>query len=799
MDGQYPYEKLGLMYLGRELSLAGGVSPQAPLLYKNKDLTTHGVIIGMTGSGKTGLGIAVIEEAIMDNVPSIVIDPKGDMGNLLLSFPRCTPEEFLPWIDPGEAAAKEMTVEQLAARTAKTWQEGLASWDQGPERIAALRAKTELTIYTPGSSAGLPVSVLNSFQAPAAEMADDTDTLNSLVSSTATSLLALIGVEGDPLQSREHILLSSLFLHCWRLGQDLAMEALIGHIVNPPFAKVGVFPLDTFFPQAERLTLAMRLNNIVASPTFAAWTAGEPLDIQRLLYTEEGAPRTAIFSLAHLSETERMFFVTMLLNRFIGWMRHQPGTGSLKALLYMDEIFGYFPPVAAPPSKKPMLLLLKQARAYGIGIILATQNPVDLDYKGLANIGTWFVGRLQTSQDQDRVVDGIAGASNGTLDGAKVRKMLSALKGRQFVLHSAHQDEPLLFETRWVMSYLKGPMSLADVKKLMEGTKRPPAPAQAPEPAASPPGTPAGSVATPGRQPVVSQAIEQRYHLQNVVSEEIRFAPWLTGRASVRFYNSARNIDVVRPVSLRYLLDEQYRQPDWRAAEELAYTLDDCRTAAPENSLFFPLPPVFFEQKDCKALAKAFGDYLYQNSRLELYRVKSEGFESSPGETLADFKVRFHDALRGKKDAAVEKLRQKYQVREAALVDKLNRALARLDREKADVESKAADTLVSFGAAVVGAFFGRKTFSSSTIGRAASGVRSAGRVVRAKDDVRRVEEEVAMLRRELESLAVEIERQAGELAAEFSAERYAIETFAITPRRSDIFDVRIVLLWEMVV
>lgn len=798
MDGQYPYEKLGLMYLGRELSLAGSISPQGPLLYKNKDLTTHGVIIGMTGSGKTGLGMALIEEAIMDNVPSIVIDPKGDMGNLLLTFPGCTPAEFMPWIDPGEAAAKEMTVEQLAARTAKTWQEGLASWDQGPERIAALRTKTELTIYTPGSTAGMPVSVLNSFQAPSPEAAEDTDTLNSLVSSTATSLLALIGVEGDPLQSREHILLSSLFLHCWRLGQDLSMELLIGHIVNPPFAKVGVFPLDTFFPQPDRLALAMRLNNIVASPTFAAWTAGDPLDIQRLLYTEEGAPRTAIFSLSHLAETERMFFVTMLLNRFIGWMRHQPGTGSLKALLYMDEIFGYFPPVAAPPSKKPMLLLLKQARAYGIGIILATQNPVDLDYKGLANIGTWFVGRLQTSQDQDRVVEGIAGASNGTLDGERVRKMLSTMKGRQFVLHSAHQDEPLLFETRWVMSYLKGPMSLADVKKLMENKKNPPAAGQAPEPAAPPSGTSAESIA-PGRQPVVSQAIEQRYHLQNVVSEEIRFAPWLAGSASVRFNNSARNIDVVRPVSLRYLLGEQYRQPDWRAAEELPYTLDDCRAAAPANSLFLPLPPVFFEQKDCKALAKAFGDYLYQNSRLELYRVKSEGFESKPGETQSDFKVRFHDYLRGKKDAAVEKLRQKYQVREAALVDKLNRALARLDREKADVEIKTADSLVSFGAAVVGAFFGRKTFSSSTIGRAASGVRSAGRLVQAKNDVRRAEEEVVALRAELDGLVVEIERQAGELAAEFSTDRYAIETFAITPRRSDIFDVRIVLLWEMVV
>jgi len=543
----------------------------------------------------------------------------------------------------------------------------------------------------------------------------------------------------------------------------------------------------------------MRLNNIVASPTFASWTAGEPLDIQRLLYTAEGAPRTAIFSLSHLAETERMFFVTMLLNRFIGWMRHQPGTGSLKALLYMDEIFGYFPPVAAPPSKKPMLLLLKQARAYGIGIILATQNPVDLDYKGLANIGTWFVGRLQTSQDQDRVVEGIAGASNGTLDGAKVRKMLSALKGRQFLLNSAHLDEPLLFETRWVMSYLKGPMSLADVKQLMAGKKNQAVAGQvtAAAPSIGPTTTAPMATSEPGGQPVVSQAIEQRYHLQNVVSETIRFAPWLAGSASVRFYNGPRNIDVVRPVIMRYFLAENYRQPDWGVAEKLPYTLDDCRTVAPESSHFYPLPPVFFEQKDCRALARAFGDYLYQHSRLELYRVKSEGFESTPGEKPIDFKIRFQDYLREKKDAAVEKLRQKFQTRQATLVDKLNRALVRLDREQAEVQGKTADTLVSFGTAVVGAFLGRKTFSTSTIGRAASGVRSAGRVALAKDDVRRVEEEVAMLRQELSSLTAEIERQAGELADGFLIERYAIETFAITPRRSDIFDIRLVLLWEM--
>jgi hypothetical protein len=307
MSGDYPYEKLGLLYLGRELDLASGDSSERLLLLKNKDLTTHGVIIGMTGSGKTGLGIGLIEEAIIDGLPSIIIDPKGDMGNLLLSFPECRPEDFLPWIDPAEAARRELSMEQFAEQTATTWREGLASWDQGTERIATLRGKTEMTIYTPGSTAGMPISVLSSFAAPAEEVRSDADTLNSLVTSTVTSLLALIKISGDPLQSREHILLSSLLLHFWRNGSSLSMEELIGHIVNPPFVKVGVFPLNTFYPQPERMELAMNLNNILASPTFAAWTQGEPLDIQRILYTAEGKPRTAIFSIAHLSEAERMF------------------------------------------------------------------------------------------------------------------------------------------------------------------------------------------------------------------------------------------------------------------------------------------------------------------------------------------------------------------------------------------------------------------------------------------------------------------------------------------------------------
>jgi len=797
VENQYPYEKLGLFYLGREVDMESREPSQLPLLYKNKNFTTHAAIIGMTGSGKTGLGVALIEEAIMDNVPSIIIDPKGDMGNLLLSFPDLRSEDFAEWIDPASAAGKDLSVPAYADQVAESWRDGLASWGQTGDRIRMLREKTDMTIYTPGSTAGVPVSVLSSFKAPSEKILNDTDTLNSLVNSTTTSLLSLVDVTGDSLQSREHILLSSLLLHFWRKGDDLSLEDLIGNIVNPPFDKVGIFPLDTFYEQSKRMNLAMNLNNILASPTFAAWTQGVPLDIQKILYSEDGRPQTAIFSIAHLSETERMFFVTMLLNQFTGWMRRQQGSSSLKALLYMDEIFGFFPPTANPPSKKPMLLLLKQARAFGVGIVLATQNPVDLDYKGLSNIGTWFVGRLQTSQDQDRVLEGIVGAGDGNLDARLVRTLLSDMKGRQFLLNSVYLEEPLLFETRWVMSYLKGPISKFDIKKLMEKKKASSIGTDLSEDY-QPVQSMSGSQGAPGRPPVLARGIEQVHFLQNMVSDEIRFEPWLWATGSVRFFNSLRNIDVVKEFSLRLYVDEEFSRADWSAAETCTYAEDDCIGESPGNSKFYPLPAGFSEMRDFKRMERSLSDYLYQNERQELFRIKGTKFESVPEESLGDFNVRFGDHLREEKDIAVEKMREKYEIRQERLEKKLQTAYNRLEKEKVDVKTKTTDSLISFGIAAVGAFFGRKVLSAGNIGKAATGMRSVGRVAKERGDVTRAEELVLDLQQERDELSVEIEENIIELAETFSIDSYEVEKFSIKPRRSDIFNIHMMLLWEMV-
>jgi hypothetical protein len=381
------YEKLGVFYLGQLYDLDAKERLDPLLLYDSRDLVTHAVCVGMTGSGKTGLCVGLLEEAALDGIPAIVIDPKGDLGNLLLTFPELRASDFRPWINEEDASRKGKTPDEYAAAQAELWANGLAGWGQDRERIQRLREAAEFTIYTPGSTAGRPLSILKSFAAPDASLRDDPELLGDKIETTVTGLLGLLGIEADPIQSREHILISTILKAAWQAGRSLDLPALIQAIQQPPVSRIGVMEVDSFYPAKERYGLALKLNNLIASPGFESWLTGEPLNIDGLLYTPAGKPRISIVSIAHLSEPERMFFVSLLLNETVGWMRTQSGTTSLRALIYMDEIFGYFPPVANPPSKKPLLTMLKQARAYGVGVVLATQNPVDLDYKGLSNTG----------------------------------------------------------------------------------------------------------------------------------------------------------------------------------------------------------------------------------------------------------------------------------------------------------------------------------------------------------------------------------------------------------------------------
>ncbi|HQU72245.1 MAG TPA: DUF87 domain-containing protein, partial [Calditrichia bacterium] len=484
------FEKLGLFYLGKQVNPGDGELSEDYLLYESKDLTTHAVCVGMTGSGKTGLCVTLLEEAAIDGIPAIIIDPKGDLGNLLLTFPDLQPQDFQPWVNPDSARQKDMSVADFAKDQAELWRKGLAGWGQDGERIRRLRDSTTISIFTPGSSAGLPVSILSSFSAPDPATREDMDLFRERVQTTTSGLLSLLGIDADPLQSREHILVSNILEQTWYAGKNLDLGGLIQMIQAPPMTRIGVFDLESFYPGPERFKLAMALNNLLAAPGFQTWMEGASLDISELLYDDKGRPRTAIFSIAHLSDAERMFFVTLLLNQVLGWMRGQSGTTSLRALLYMDEVFGYLPPIGEPPSKRPLLTLLKQARAFGLGVVLATQNPVDLDYKGLSNTGTWFIGRLQTERDKDRLADGLSGIG---VDRQHLMELISNLKKRQFILQNVHEKAPALFQTRWAMSYLAGPLTRDHIKTLMEGRKNA-APSTS---ATAAPSVPAPGVAAP--------------------------------------------------------------------------------------------------------------------------------------------------------------------------------------------------------------------------------------------------------------------------------------------------------------
>ena len=489
----------------------------------------------MTGSGKTGLCLSLLEEAAIDGVPAIAIDPKGDIGNLLLTFPDLQAADFQPWVDTGEASRKGQSVEEFASATAETWRKGLAEWNQDGARIQRLRDAAEVAIYTPGSNSGRPLSILRSFTAPDAATSSDATALKERIGSAVAGLLGLLGIDADPIKSREHILLSAILDAAWRKGQGPDLAAIIQAVQKPPFDKVGVFDVESFYPAKERMELALRVNGLLASPGFEAWLEGEALDIQKLLYTDAGKPRISIISIAHLNDAERMFVVTLIANELVAWMRRQSGTTSLRAVFYMDEVFGYFPPSAMPPSKLPLLTLMKQARAFGLGVVLATQNPVDLDYKGLGNAGTWFIGRLQTERDKNRVIEGLLGTeAAGGMDRAGLEALMSSLTQRTFLMRNVHDDAPVLLRTRWALSYLRGPLTLAEIKRLTDGAGRraPSGPAAAGATARTPSaGHGAGARPLPPRssRPVVQAGVTERFLRAGTGAAAV-----ITSRASAR-------------------------------------------------------------------------------------------------------------------------------------------------------------------------------------------------------------------------------------------------------------------------
>ena len=643
----------------------------------------------------------------------------------------------------------------------------------------------DLAIYTPGSNAGLPVSVLQSFNAPEQVLIDDVDLYRERVQATATGILTLLGIDTDPVASREHILLSRLLDNAWSAGNDLDIPGLIAEIQEPPISKIGVMSIDSFYPAKDRFALAMRLNNLLAAPGFEVWMQGEPLRAKSLLYTEEGKPRISVMSIAHLDDAQRMFFVCMLLNELIAWMRAQQGTSSLRAILYMDELFGYMPPVANPPSKQLFLTLLKQARAYGLGLVLSTQNPVDLDYKGLSNTGTWFIGRLQTERDKARVMEGLEGASSGDFDKQAMERTIAGLGKRRFLLHNVHEDEAVIFNTRWVMSYLAGPLTRDHIRTLMSTAKNKIAAA-------------AKALSKPKRKsndsaPALPPSIEQ--YFVSGSGEDIVYHPRLVAGGDVVFTSSRYNIEDERAVLHTVEFDDGPVAIDWDYAEPLGIAVGDLEDSGDKTASYASCPAAASKAKGYPGWNKEYKRWLRQHENITLYRSKRFRLTSAAGETEGDFRTRLQDAASEKRDLAIAKVRKRYAGKATTLENRLMRAEQTIAVQKQQSTKKKLDTAVSFGTAILGAVLGRKRLSSSSATRMGSAIKTAGSARKEAADVKRAQQTAAKVKTDIAALSKALAKEVADLDTSFDAQSEALEEIVVRAKSTDIYVAVTGLVW----
>ncbi len=830
-----PPEKLGSFYLGAAYDIKDKCILGESVNYDARDLTTHAVCVGMTGSGKTGLCIGLLEEAAIDKVPAIIIDPKGDMTNLLLQFECLDPSDFDKWVNADDAGRKGMTTKEYAAAIAAKWKNGLADWGQGQERIEQLKNAVDYTIYTPGSDAGIPINILGSFAAPGINFDEDAEMLRERIQGTVAALLGMVESKADPVRSREGILLSTLFEHYWRLNQNLDLATLIQSIMKPPIKQLGVFDVDTFFPEKDRFELAMDFNTLIASPQFRYWLQGDALDIDQIYFTKEGKPRHSIFYIAHLSESERMFFVTLLLNSLITWMRKQSGTTSLRSLLYFDEIFGYFPPTAQPPSKKPLLTILKQARAFGVGAVLVTQNPVDIDYKGLSNAGTWFIGKLQTDKDKERVLSGLEGAiaEAGASEATDFGKLISALSSRVFLMHNVHDAQPVVYHTRWVMSYLRGPMTRPQLKELMKAKKEARAKTVlsakgkgqgaeaeykesdenmviqkviAAKPAMPKLGGDSIVEKVANTPPAVSPSVEQRFFsIWKSAAEAERdlgrkgqvslvYEPVILTAGKVRFYDSKRNIDVVEDRSYLSLAPDDFGRTNWELAEEVC-DWENALLNQPDNPegiaiRYEAVADTMNTAKELGKVKKSFSDWLYQTQRflnlehedLKLYKKSNESDQA--------FRMRVQQVARELRDEELDELQDKYEVK----LDKINERIRKEENELAEAEAEASSRKkaewIGMAETFVSIFVRRRSRSLNANSTKSRMSKKAALKVKAS------QEELVELEKDFTEMETELKGKLDEIRQKWDTVAEGITSREIKPRRADVKVDSVILTWE---
>ena len=810
-------EQNGMLYLGGRVDGNGEPLADAPLLYDARDLTTHAVCLGMTGSGKTGLGVGLIEEVALSGIPALVIDPKGDMTNLMLAFPDLLPEDLKPWVDIEAARRRDLSIDEYAQHVAESWRKGLAQWGIDGARIARFRDSVETVIYTPGSDAGRSLSIVESLHAPPLDWDRDAGILRERISSTVSAILALVGIESDPVSGREHILMAAILERVWRSGQDVDLGRLILEVQKPPFDHLGVLPLEVFYPEKDRMKLALALNGLLASPSFAAWMQGDPLSAGALLRAADGRPRISIFTLAHLQDAERFFFVTLLLEQVRSWLRVQEGTPNLRALLYFDELYGFMPPYPAnPPTKELLLTLLKQARSQGMGLVLATQNPVDLDYKGLSNAGTWFIGKLQTANDRERVLEGLRGASlevGVSVEGTSLGDLIAGLQPRTFLMHNVHGDAPVLFRTRHVMSYLRGPLTRVQIQELTRGGARPgqrtaaeqpTLPAQSvtvatpdivPEKVQEPPAT----AGLPTRAPLLPSGVRQFFLPVQVPLEwAIRkaeasgrmiiyqqqllvYRPALYGRAAVRIESAKHDVSEKLTVSRVIPVPEDDPFVAWHT-EPIATTLEQLDERPAQGARFGSLPVLLGDAKRLRAVEREFADFVYREVSLTLSYHPELKLTARPDEPAGEFRRRCADALRERRDAEIEKLEKSYQTKVDRLQDRIRREERELDQDETEFEARKREELLSAGESVLNLLTRRR--QSRMLSTAS---RKRRMTQRAKADLSDSKRMIEDLQDDLEDLLGELEEEIEAVKARWSETAENLDTVSLRPRKSDIY------------
>ncbi len=796
----------GKFYLGRIVDAKTQQVTNQPLLYKADDLTTHAFVVGMTGSGKTGLCICLLEEAALQGIPALILDPKGDMTNALLHFPNFAPADFEPWVNADLARREGKSVQQAAQEAAALWKQGLADWGISPERVQQLAQAAQFAIYTPGSDSGIPINILTSFEAPHLSWDENREALREKIASTVTALLGLVGLSDvDALRSREHILLSNILEHAWIAGKDLTLSELILQTQSPPFTKLGVFDVDTFFPPKDRFSLAMLLNNILAAPSFQPWIEGQPLEIDKLLYSENGRPRHSVFYLAHLSESERMFFVTLLYTAVESWMRAQPGSGSLRAIVYFDEVFGYLPPLSNPPSKTVILRMLKQGRAFGVAQVLVTQNPVDIDYKALSNAGTWCIGKLQTDQDKQRLLDGLEGAVAGGMNRSEYDKLISGLGKRVFLMHNVHAKGPLLFQTRWAMNYLAGPLTRAQIPLLnrlgtaspisktppKEATtasaSRPPITPQAPQTelySATKPPAPTGvaEIFLPLKESLPKALQKAGLSASATQQVNVVYRPALLGQVTVRYLNRKYGLDsqnsttvqVSDPDRRGFVRWEEHRTQPLDIREADKSPLPDARFAALETPLS--------DAKLIGAMQKDFLDWAFRNAVLSIKVNDALQLACVPPMTESEFRTRCAEIARQKRDDEIKKAAQTFDKKIEALQIKLIREEQELEADKEKLNLRRMEEVGTHAENILGLFGGRRSAR-----RVSSSLTKRRLTSQAKAEVEESEKAIALLKAQIADIEKEKAATIDEINQRWAEIAARVREESLQPLKKDLY------------